>query len=193
MISGIVLKSYLPNKAKLTVLSDAGERFDLPSIKSSLIARMHPGYRVCLKTEDHRGIIKISQVELLAVPAGRWEKLSLLQQVIKLSVWGIAVGAAMPAASNLLNFILNQDTIDWTESRRRLLVCHLLGAMGFIPELAKTNSKQIIRMYQIGQLPLEVLQVVVIDHEIEQLLIGWINQIDSDWMGSLSVTSMVTV
>lgn len=176
MVTGVVLKNYYPHRSKVALLSSTGERLDLSVSKSSLIARIHAGYRINCQLESVGGLPRVVHLDLLGTPVAlSWQSLIFLQKILKLCFLGVVPGASCLAAIQLLDLILQTPQLSLSSGRQRLLICHLLSAWGLIPELSTFGERQIRCMYQIGQMSLGDLQALQINEAMELFLMNWID------------------
>lgn len=172
--SGLVLKNYLPNKYKIAILNDRGERFEAVANLPANIEKLRPGYRIAYTLlHSNTQIFKLADVEIVLIPKiVSYENLQFLHQVLELCVIIMPDGQVALEVIDLLKMLINFQTTDWPIQRQRLLICCLLSALGFYIELDKYEL--IYKMGQVSKIKSGNFMDFEIDQELDHFLITWI-------------------
>lgn len=171
--NGLILKNYLPNKYKVVILNDRGERFEAIANQPHILEKLRPGYRIAYNLLDSAFFAKIGDIEIIFVPkALSYEGLKFLHQVLELCVIIVPEGQVAPEAANLLGILANYNAGDWSAQRRRLLICCLLSALGFYFDF--NEYELIYKVEQVSKIRPDNFMEFKIDREFDCLLISWI-------------------
>lgn len=171
--SGLILKNYLPNKYKVAILNDRGERFEAIANWPATIEKLRPGYRIAYTLLDSTQFAKLGEVEITFIPkAASYEGLKFLHQVLELCVIIVPEGQIAPEAAGLLHILASHNSNDWPITRRRLLICCLLSALGFYSEF--DEYELIYRVEQVSKIRPADFMEFEIDIHFDRLLISWI-------------------
>ena len=171
--SGLILKNYLPNKYKVAILNDRGERFEAIANLPATIEKLRPGYRITYTLLHSTQFAKFGDIEITFVPkAVSYESLKFLHQVLELCVIIIPEGQIASEATDLLNILTNHNTNNWSAARRRLLICCLLSSLGFYAEF--NEYELIYKVEQISKIRPYDFMEFEIDLDFDRLLIDWI-------------------
>lgn len=172
--SGLVLKNYLPNKYKIAILNDRGERFEAVANIPATIEKLRPGYRITYTLlEDRARLARLTDVEIVLVPkAVSYESLQFLHQILELCAIIVPDGQVAFEVVDMLKILSNETAREWPIERRRLLVCCLLSGLGFYLEL---NEYELIhKMGEIGRIKPCNFMEFKIDSELDRFLTSWI-------------------
>ena len=173
--TGTVLKNYLPAKYKVAILNERGERFEALSILPASIEKLRPGYSINYNLVPGVTIAKLVDVEIVSIPKSiSYESLQFLHQFLELCILTIPEGQIAIEAVGLLNILLHCNSDDWLFSQRRLLICGLLGSVGFYPELSVNEYDLVYKMGKIAKITHIDFFNFKIDTETDLFLIKWI-------------------
>lgn len=171
--SGLILKNYLPDKYKVAILNDRGERFEAVASAPTTIEKLRPGYRITYTLLSNHQFSRLDDIEIIFVPkAVNYESLQFLHQVLAICMVIVPEGQVALEVVELLKILTSYGLNDWSLARRRLLICCLLSALGFYSEL--NEYELIYKMGQISRIAPSDFMEFKIDFELDQFLINWI-------------------
>lgn len=181
--NGFILKNYLPSKHKVLILNDHGECLQAVVLKSVVIEKLRPGYRVLYSLVPGTNYVKLADIELVHAPVAiNYLNLEFLHQILELCALTIPIGQITNGVFDLLCLITTCDQSNWTVYEKRLLICCLLANVGFYPEVSAVRDYDFIfKISKIDTTNKTSFSSFSFDTALDLLLIKWIvNFINSE-------------
>lgn len=166
---GIVLKRFIPKKAKLSILDRSLGKIDcIPHLD-----KLCHGAVITYYIEQVRSVYHIGNIELIDVPFALARiNIRFLHQTLVVCYYFIPPGIVVWQVFDLVMFLYTMKNNDCTKQFQLLFVCKLFAVLGFVPPIFKEDQYIVdwILTTSIDRLLNEPL-----DLRIEQLLSEWIN------------------
>lgn len=166
---GIVLKRFIPKKAKLSILDRSLGKIDcIPHVD-----KLCHGAVITYYVEQVRSIYHINNIELIDVPFALARiNIHFLHQVLIICYYFIPPGIIACQVFDLVRFLYTMKHNDCTKQFQLLFVCKLFAVLGFVPPTSTADQGIVdwVLTTSIDSLLNEPLNL-----RTEQLLNEWVN------------------
>lgn len=164
---GIILKNYLPNKHKLTLLCQQEGKIEgiLPHIKDP--ERLKAGVIVHYYVQQIKAKHHLEAIEIVHVPFALVRRdIYFLHHLIELCNYFLPYHCAAPGIFNMIYFLLNSPDIIQYSVSKKIILLHLFADLGLYPE-----DEQLA---QLAQCPVEYGTIPSLHAHQQQALDQWI-------------------
>lgn len=165
---GIVLKRFIPKKAKLSVLDRSVGKIDcIPHVD-----KLCHGAVITYHIGQVKSVYHLEGIELIDVPFALARiDIRFLHQVLLICYYFLPLGAPAPQVFDLVRFLYTIKHNDCTKQFQLLFVCKLFAVLGFVPDTFKADQ---IIVDWILTTSIDTLLNESLDLRVEQLLNQWV-------------------
>jgi hypothetical protein len=173
---GFILKNYLPVKHQVIILNQDGECLQVVVRKSLILEKLRPGYQVQYSLVPGLNYANLVDIEIVNTPVLiDYLTLEFLHQVLELCVLAIPIGQITTGVIDIIKMVTTGSQNSWSSYKKRLLICCLLSAVGFYPEVNSVQDYNfILKISKIDATKIDSFSSFRFDVELDLLLIKWI-------------------
>lgn len=166
--TGIVLKTYLPQKCKISVFDrELGKIVGVPTRTD-----LSSGSCITYFTHKSNSVYFIQAIEIIDMPmALAHDDILFLHHVLELCYYFIPAGSPMPRLFNLLLALYTSEKIIRNVQLKKIFLFQLFSMLGLYPE---GSNFQTPYFHRLALTSIDMVELQTLDLVIEQELDAWL-------------------